>query len=162
MEDDSVWYVIGDADKVIPARHPAQVCDACHVEDLRRPGGDHPSMIAHPEVTVDAIRDAANAVSVKRRRFFWSLLSIAHRLLRKGPPESGEIYRAGRRQPNRSEVVNPTRDTGFIQPFGGGGRDVFVHISAGFSGPASVRRETRDKPSSTRLRSNRGEKSFRG
>ena len=27
------------------------------------PGGDHPSMIAHPEVTVAAIRDAANAVS---------------------------------------------------------------------------------------------------
>jgi hypothetical protein len=27
------------------------------------PGGDHPSMIAHPQVTVAAIEDAANAVS---------------------------------------------------------------------------------------------------
>jgi cold shock protein len=25
---------------------------------------------------------------------------------------------------------NPTKDYGFIQPMGGGGRDVFVHISA--------------------------------
>ena len=36
MEDDSSWYVIGDADKVIPPRHPAQVCDARQVEDLPR------------------------------------------------------------------------------------------------------------------------------
>jgi hypothetical protein len=27
------------------------------------PGGDHPSMIAHPEVTVAAIRDAASSIS---------------------------------------------------------------------------------------------------
>jgi hypothetical protein len=27
------------------------------------PGGDHPSMIAHPEVTVAAIEDAANTVA---------------------------------------------------------------------------------------------------
>jgi CspA family cold shock protein len=25
---------------------------------------------------------------------------------------------------------NPTKGSGFIQPIGGGGRDVFVHISA--------------------------------
>jgi hypothetical protein len=27
------------------------------------PGGDHPSTIAHPEVTVAAIRDAASSIS---------------------------------------------------------------------------------------------------
>jgi hypothetical protein len=31
------------------------------------PGGDHPSMIAHAEVTVAAIVDAANAVSRQRQ-----------------------------------------------------------------------------------------------
>jgi CspA family cold shock protein len=28
------------------------------------------------------------------------------------------------------EVVNPTKGYGFLQPSGGGSRDVFVHISA--------------------------------
>ena len=54
------WYVIGDADKVIPPTS-SQVCDAYQVRIYHVPGGDHPSMIAHPEA-VAAIRDAAGAV----------------------------------------------------------------------------------------------------
>jgi CspA family cold shock protein len=45
---------------------------------------------------------------------------------------------------------NPTKGYEFIQPSGGGGRDVFVHISA--VERAGLSSLTRDKPSSTRLR----------
>ena len=60
------WYVIGDADKVIPPDILLKFATRAKSKIYHVPGGDHPSMIAHPEVTVAAIRDAANAVSVKR------------------------------------------------------------------------------------------------
>ena len=57
------WYVIGDADKVIPPDIQLKFATRAKSKIYHVPGGDHPSMIAHPEVTVAAIRDAANAVS---------------------------------------------------------------------------------------------------
>jgi pimeloyl-ACP methyl ester carboxylesterase len=57
------WYVIGDADKVIPPDIQLKFATRAKSRIYHVPGGDHPSMIAHPEVTVAAIRDAANAVS---------------------------------------------------------------------------------------------------
>ena len=57
------WYVIGDADKVIPPEIQLKFATRAKSKISHVPGGDHPSMIGHPEVTVAAIRDAANAVS---------------------------------------------------------------------------------------------------
>lgn len=57
------WYVIGDADNVIPPDIQLKFATRAKSRIYHVPGGDHPSMIAHPEVTVAAIRDAANAVS---------------------------------------------------------------------------------------------------
>ena len=57
------WYVIGDADKVIPPDIQLKFATRAKSKIYHVPGGDHPSMIAHPEVTVAAIGDAANAVS---------------------------------------------------------------------------------------------------
>ena len=57
------WYVMGDADKVIPPDIQAKFVRVPSRNSEKVPGGDHPSMIAHPEGTVAAIRDAANAVS---------------------------------------------------------------------------------------------------
>jgi pimeloyl-ACP methyl ester carboxylesterase len=57
------WYVMGDADKVIPPDIQAKFAARAKSKIYHVPGGDHPSMIAHAEVTVAAIRDAANAVS---------------------------------------------------------------------------------------------------
>jgi pimeloyl-ACP methyl ester carboxylesterase len=57
------WYVIGDADKVIPPDILLKFATRAKSKIYHVPGGDHPSMIAHPEVTETAIRDAANAVS---------------------------------------------------------------------------------------------------
>ena len=57
------WYVIGDADKVIPPDIQLKFATRAKSKISHVPGGDHPSMIGHPEVTVAAIRDAANAVS---------------------------------------------------------------------------------------------------
>jgi pimeloyl-ACP methyl ester carboxylesterase len=57
------WYVIGDADKVIPPDVLLKFATRAKSKIYHVPGGDHPSMIAHPEVTVAAIEDAANAVS---------------------------------------------------------------------------------------------------
>ena len=45
---------------------------------------------------------------------------------------------------------NPTKGYGFIQPSGGGGRDVFVHISA--VERAGLSSLNKGHPSSTRLR----------
>jgi pimeloyl-ACP methyl ester carboxylesterase len=57
------WYVIGDADKVIPPDIQVKFAARAKSKIFHVPGGNHPSMIAHPEVAVAAIRDAANAVS---------------------------------------------------------------------------------------------------
>ena len=55
------WYVIGDADKVIPPDIQLKFATRAKSKIYHVPGGDHPSMIGHPEVTAAAIRDAANA-----------------------------------------------------------------------------------------------------
>jgi pimeloyl-ACP methyl ester carboxylesterase len=57
------WYVIGDADKVIPPDILNKFATRAKSKVYHVPGGDHPSMIAHPEVTVAAIEDAANTVA---------------------------------------------------------------------------------------------------
>jgi pimeloyl-ACP methyl ester carboxylesterase len=57
------WHGIGDADKVIPPDIQLKFATRAKSKIYHVLGGDHPSMIAHPEVTVAAIRDAANAVS---------------------------------------------------------------------------------------------------
>ena len=57
------WYVIGDADKVIPPDIQKRFATRMKSKVYHVPGGDHPSMIAHSEVTVAAIEDAANTVA---------------------------------------------------------------------------------------------------
>ena len=57
------WYVLGDADKVIPPDMQKNFATRAKSKVYHVPGGDHPSMIAHPEVTVAAIEDAANTVA---------------------------------------------------------------------------------------------------
>ena len=55
------WYVIGDADHVIPPDIQLKFATRAKSKVYHVPGGDHPSMIGHPEVTVQAIQDAAAA-----------------------------------------------------------------------------------------------------
>jgi pimeloyl-ACP methyl ester carboxylesterase len=57
------WYVLGEADKVIPSDIQTKFATRAKSKVSRVPGGDHPSMIVHPEVTVAAIEDAANTVA---------------------------------------------------------------------------------------------------
>jgi pimeloyl-ACP methyl ester carboxylesterase len=57
------WYIIGDADKVIPPDLQLKFATRAKSKIYHVPGGDHPSMIAHPEATVEAIQDAAKAIS---------------------------------------------------------------------------------------------------
>lgn len=57
------WYVMGDADLVIPPDIQQKFATRAKSKVYHVPGGDHPSMISHPEVTVAAIQDAAGAVS---------------------------------------------------------------------------------------------------
>ena len=57
------WYVMGDADKVIPPDLQQKFATRAKSKIYHVPNGDHPSMIAHPEVTVAAIKDAASAIS---------------------------------------------------------------------------------------------------
>jgi pimeloyl-ACP methyl ester carboxylesterase len=57
------WYVVGDADKVIPPDILQKFAARAKPKVYHVPGGDHPSMIAHPEVAVAAIEDAANTVA---------------------------------------------------------------------------------------------------
>jgi hypothetical protein len=52
-----------DADKVIPPNIQNSFATRAKSKVYHVPGGDHPSMIAHPEVTVAAIEDAANTVA---------------------------------------------------------------------------------------------------
>ena len=62
------WYVVGDADRVIPPAIQQKFATRAKSKVYHVPGGDHPSMIAHPEVTVAAIEDAANSVQAKNAR----------------------------------------------------------------------------------------------
>ncbi|HEY1429586.1 MAG TPA: alpha/beta hydrolase [Candidatus Tumulicola sp.] len=55
------WYVIGDADLVIPPQAQLFMATRAKSTISHAAGGDHPSMLAHPGVTVDAIVAAANA-----------------------------------------------------------------------------------------------------
>lgn len=55
------WVVIGDADKVIPPKLMLSMATRAKSTISHAPGGDHPSMLAHPEVTVAAITAAAVA-----------------------------------------------------------------------------------------------------
>ena len=57
------WYVIGDADNVIPPDIQLKFATRAKSKVYHVPGGDHPSMIGHPEIAAEAIRDAANSVS---------------------------------------------------------------------------------------------------
>ena len=56
------WFVIGDADRVIPPDILTKFATRAKSKVYHVPGGDHPSMIGHPEVTVAAIEDAAKTV----------------------------------------------------------------------------------------------------
>jgi pimeloyl-ACP methyl ester carboxylesterase len=55
------WYVIGDADLVIPPAAQLSMATRAKAHISHVPGGSHPSMIMHPEATVAAIEAAAAA-----------------------------------------------------------------------------------------------------
>ena len=55
------WFVIGDADNVIPPDILLDFANRAKSKIYHVPGGDHPSMIGRPDITVAAIVDAANA-----------------------------------------------------------------------------------------------------
>jgi pimeloyl-ACP methyl ester carboxylesterase len=58
------WYVVGDADLVIPPALQMMMAQRAKSHIIHVPGGSHPSMIVHPQATVDAI-EAAAAATVK-------------------------------------------------------------------------------------------------
>jgi pimeloyl-ACP methyl ester carboxylesterase len=53
------WYVVGDADLVIPPSLQMMMATRAKSHISHVPGGSHPSMIMHPQATVDAILAAA-------------------------------------------------------------------------------------------------------
>jgi pimeloyl-ACP methyl ester carboxylesterase len=53
------WYVLGDADLVIPPALQLMMATRAKSHITHVPGGSHPSMIMHPQATVDAILAAA-------------------------------------------------------------------------------------------------------
>jgi pimeloyl-ACP methyl ester carboxylesterase len=55
------WYVIGDADLVIPPAAQLTMATRAKAHISHVPGGSHPSMVMHPEATVAAIEAAAAA-----------------------------------------------------------------------------------------------------
>ena len=57
------WYVLGDADLVIPPALQLMMATRAKSHIMHVPGGSHPSMIMHPQATVDAIIAAAAATS---------------------------------------------------------------------------------------------------
>jgi pimeloyl-ACP methyl ester carboxylesterase len=59
------WYVIGDADQVIPPKAQLFMATRAKAQITHAPNAGHPSMLSHPEVTVAAILAAASAVSKK-------------------------------------------------------------------------------------------------
>jgi pimeloyl-ACP methyl ester carboxylesterase len=58
------WYVIGDGDLVIPPALQLMMATRAKSHISHVPGGSHPSMIEHPQATVDAIL-AAVAATIK-------------------------------------------------------------------------------------------------
>jgi pimeloyl-ACP methyl ester carboxylesterase len=58
------WYVIGDADLVIPPAAQLSMATRAKAKISHAPGGGHPSMLSHPDVTVAAI-NAAIAATIK-------------------------------------------------------------------------------------------------
>jgi pimeloyl-ACP methyl ester carboxylesterase len=57
------WYVVGDADLVIPPKAQMFMATRAKATITHVVGGDYPSMIAHPRETVAAIMAAAGAIS---------------------------------------------------------------------------------------------------
>jgi pimeloyl-ACP methyl ester carboxylesterase len=57
------WYVVGDADLVIPPAAQLSMATRAKAHVSHVPGGSHPSMIMHPEATVAAIEAAAAATT---------------------------------------------------------------------------------------------------
>ena len=57
------WYVVGDADLVIPPAAQMSMATRAKAQDSHVPGGSHPSMIMHPEATVAAVEAAAAATA---------------------------------------------------------------------------------------------------
>ena len=55
------WYVVGDADLVIPPKAQLFMATRANAHISHAPGGGHPSMLSHPDVTVAAIIAAASA-----------------------------------------------------------------------------------------------------
>ena len=55
------WYVVGDADLVIPPRVQLMMAERAKAQ-ITHVNGSHPSMIEHPEATVAAITAAAHGV----------------------------------------------------------------------------------------------------
>lgn len=57
------WYVIGDADLVIPPKAQLAMATRAKSHITHAVGGGHPSMLSHPEATVAAIVTAVNATA---------------------------------------------------------------------------------------------------
>ena len=57
------WYVIGDGDLVIPPSLQLTMATRAKSHVSHVPGGSHPSMIMHPQATVDAIMAAVAATA---------------------------------------------------------------------------------------------------
>ncbi len=57
------WYVVGDADLVIPPKAQLFMATRAKAHVSHAPGGGHPSMLSHPAATVAAIVAAATATS---------------------------------------------------------------------------------------------------
>jgi pimeloyl-ACP methyl ester carboxylesterase len=57
------WYVVGDADLVIPPKTQLFMASRAKAHITHVPGGGHASMTSHPEVTVAVIMAAVSATS---------------------------------------------------------------------------------------------------
>jgi pimeloyl-ACP methyl ester carboxylesterase len=57
------WYVVGDADMVIPPKAQLFMATRAKAHVSHAAGGGHPSMLSHPEATVAAIMAAVTATS---------------------------------------------------------------------------------------------------
>jgi pimeloyl-ACP methyl ester carboxylesterase len=57
------WYVLGDRDLVIPPALQLMMATRAKSHITHVPGGSHPSMIEHPQATVDAIMAAVSGTS---------------------------------------------------------------------------------------------------